>query len=623
MNQKDSLVSKIMGTLFALVFAVAFSYFGYVGGMSPLFRQVQAWQKANTWQVVDARVLQVDLDSFTGESTTYQTRATFEYQWLGKTYRSQQVALVDSGSDNIGDFHHQNYQKLKQAYDQEQTVHLWVDPKHPADAVYSKEIRWTKIVFLLPFAILFPLIGIGAWWLIFRIWVPKSEKLPQHFIVQMQAMGFGSNSHQVILPALESIAAWLGMSLFWNLISWPIAILVFAGSSTHLFAKIIAIIFPAIGGVMIVSLMRKWRTRRYWGQTFLIAPKTLRLDEISAKCRLVFTPGLVPASLIGASHHEQSMLNLHLQSVCDNRRGDTASTHTVYETELAHEQMMRGLAYFDFTLPELSPEVIANCEIHPELHYRWQLAVSSGQSSLLFPINIMPPVFPTVSPTPTTQLEPQVAKERTAPREINSLLDVLAFLIDIMLTRQRLIKVLLGIPFFGFVAWTLVTDFVLPVYQDWRHEQANPREVKQVTFTRIPFELNSLSGNGFSVLAKAQGYLEVSEKEMRIFPQELVLQSADDCAELCPKIEKVIFELTQEGADSFAVMATSNPIFVGEKLVGSQPLKVSLDKNQEQIWLQYQSRADLEKWRLTLSIHGKQEGSQASWYVHTNPFKGP
>jgi hypothetical protein len=139
-----------------------------------------------------------------------------------------------------------------------------------------------------------------------------------------------------------------------------------------------------------------------------------------------------------------------------------------------------------------------------------------------------------------------------------------------------------------------------------------------------PFMLNSFQGNGFGVVAKAIGKMEIGENTLLIHPESIQLRSFGDCSPGCPVIDSVEFELSQEGEKSFSVISESVPIPVNKKLPGVGSLKVVVPAGHPPILLNFTDRKQLAGLRLTLSISGLSragnKNSQGWWYTHATPF---
>lgn len=120
-----------------------------------------SWRSALGYTEVEAQILSVDLNSYSGDdSTTYEVTATYEYSYNGRELTGSRVGLF-AGSDNIGDYHERIYQRLREAQQNHQRVPCYVNPKDPTEAYLDLEMRWGMIFFYLIFVIAFGGVGFG------------------------------------------------------------------------------------------------------------------------------------------------------------------------------------------------------------------------------------------------------------------------------------------------------------------------------------------------------------------------------------------------------------------------------------------------------------------------------
>ncbi len=141
----------------ALLFGLPFLVAGLAIGWFVYLPMMQGWWAARDWEEVPCWVESTKLQASTGsDSTTYQTEASYRYEYEGRTYHSTQVSLGDGGSDNIGDFQQRAYAQLRAYEGRERPFRCYVDPKQ---AVLFRELRWGLILMISLFPTLFPLIG--------------------------------------------------------------------------------------------------------------------------------------------------------------------------------------------------------------------------------------------------------------------------------------------------------------------------------------------------------------------------------------------------------------------------------------------------------------------------------
>lgn len=133
--------------------------------------------------------------------------------------------------------------------------------------------------------------------------------------------------------------------------------------------------------------------------------------------------------------------------------------------------------------------------------------------------------------------------------------------------------------------------------------------------------INSMSGNGFGVVAKVVGKIDIGERAVQIHPDAIELRSFGSCDPDCPSIRSVALSLTKESGNSFSTVTQGEPIPVNQILPNIRNLAVSIPASHSSIELDFRDRKQLAGFRLTLEINGelKDQGQvvQASWYAHS------
>lgn len=154
---------RIGGLLIFALFAGGFGWVG-VGAIKSVTALLHGAWVVRSWQPVPVEVLENELHASTDHegSTTYAVRARYHYEWAGRRYESTRVGLAGGGSDNIDDWHQVWDARLRAAREGGPPLTAWIDPQHPERAVLDRQLRWRQLLFLSPFAILFPLVALGA-----------------------------------------------------------------------------------------------------------------------------------------------------------------------------------------------------------------------------------------------------------------------------------------------------------------------------------------------------------------------------------------------------------------------------------------------------------------------------
>jgi hypothetical protein len=154
--------------LFGLPFLAAGLFVGWW-----YFAGLVDWWRAQGWQEVPCRIESADLKASSGRNITYRASATYQYEFGGRVYRGERVAL-NSGGDNLGDFHQEAHRELARyveprragaakgvRQDTGKRFRCYVNPAKPSEAVLYRLFRWQLHAFLAVFALIFPALGAG------------------------------------------------------------------------------------------------------------------------------------------------------------------------------------------------------------------------------------------------------------------------------------------------------------------------------------------------------------------------------------------------------------------------------------------------------------------------------
>lgn len=167
----SDLGARLAVSLFALAFALAFTYGGVWVCLLPLSAQVREAWAAERYVPVPAKVESITLDQYHSKKggTTYRAKAEFLYAFEGRPYLGQRVSIART-SDGPGGHQESLYQQLRDARNNDRPVDLWVDPRDPERSVYDREMLWDKAFLQLVFGLLLTPIGLGAWVFFYRAW---------------------------------------------------------------------------------------------------------------------------------------------------------------------------------------------------------------------------------------------------------------------------------------------------------------------------------------------------------------------------------------------------------------------------------------------------------------------
>ena len=138
------------GLLFCLIFA---SGGGFILSETawPMW---QNWQRAQDWRPASARLLSVS-------GADNDTRADYRYDFAGRSYQATGVG-VSEFKDNIGSYHQDMQEYLREIQRNGDILPIWVNPANPSQAVIDRDMRWGLFAMTSGFCSIFLFIGLGV-----------------------------------------------------------------------------------------------------------------------------------------------------------------------------------------------------------------------------------------------------------------------------------------------------------------------------------------------------------------------------------------------------------------------------------------------------------------------------
>jgi|GEM_PF-1745717 len=389
--------AKIGASLFALVFAIGFGLGGWFVGVMPMAKQVHGWWRADELVAVQARVEQLSMHESRGKSTTRRADAEFVYQYNGKTYRSKRINIAGDSTDNIGSYHEEIYATLKQASDSQQTVTLWMDPQAPEFAVYDKSLRLSLFLFLIPFSTLFPAVGLGALWALWAIWFKSDQVDAQQAAAfmstsapasEMSAM-YGASGHapgRLELPAENGGALGLGLfSLFWNLLSFPIAGVVLMQDRHDSHMVWLVLIFPAVGILMMWAAGKIAYTRWRLGDTRLSLAQHPFTGISNLQVRLYLESGMGSRLQTASSHYP---VQIEVLCVHEDRRGEGTTSKILWSAKLNEMHVVHGAQSVDFNISLPADMPASGIQEHREVEVIWKVQIKLLDADVNFKLPV-------------------------------------------------------------------------------------------------------------------------------------------------------------------------------------------------------------------------------------------
>ncbi len=218
------------------------------------------------WEEAPAVIKSAELEEHRGsDSTTYSVKASYNYEYGGRTYRDADKVSQYTGSGNISSYHQDIYRELKEYMDSGEEYRCFVNPDKPGQAVLNRDLRAMSLVFFAVFAVVFGGVGYGLMTLGIRslLGSKKKKELENAFPGEPWrqkpewAQGLIKSSGKTIL--VFSII----FAVFWNVVSFPIAMMVLLNEAGKGDLKIyLVLIFPVVGVFLIlwaVFMIVRWR----------------------------------------------------------------------------------------------------------------------------------------------------------------------------------------------------------------------------------------------------------------------------------------------------------------------------------------------------------------------------
>jgi hypothetical protein len=318
---KPSRSGGVLLTLFGLPF-LAVGCFATYQAASLLW----LWQDVQSWTEAQARITHVDLKVHRGEdSNTYEVVCDYTYEFDGNKYEGDSVGL-ETGSDNIGDWHKLTHEKLKTAYERNEPVRCYVDPHRPEHAVLFRELRPSMLMFWLAFAVVFSTAGVSlvAGGIYARRSAVRTANLrsanPRQPWLWKKEWADGTIR---AATGLRALVMW-GVAIFWNGLSWPMVGLLLpeAVGRGGQYWTLIFLIFPVIGIGFLVAAVRRTMQHVRFGRS------TLQLKTLPGVIGGRLTGDLMLCGKLGALQAVDVALSCRRRETTgsgDNRRTRTTT----------------------------------------------------------------------------------------------------------------------------------------------------------------------------------------------------------------------------------------------------------------------------------------------------------
>ena len=284
---------RLFGTLFGMAFGLLFAAAGLFVAQQTVIPTYLSWLAMQDWRATSAVLLSVS-------GSENSTEASYRYQVDGVEYQGDRVYVAEF-NDNIGSYHQDFYQRLRQMKEQGVPVSIWFDSDSPGQSVIDRDMRWGLFALMTGFCSVFILIGLGVClanirgafapkkaskrsslsqlreeWKqsktsdsFFEFIQQKSTDLAEQSVKQTQS---GAHllpwlnkkewrNNRIRSSAKTGLYFMWGFAILWSGISSPILFVLEDEINQENYAVLIALLFPLIGLLM---LYKAWQMTREW-----------------------------------------------------------------------------------------------------------------------------------------------------------------------------------------------------------------------------------------------------------------------------------------------------------------------------------------------------------------------
>ncbi|HMP08183.1 MAG TPA: DUF3592 domain-containing protein, partial [Lacipirellulaceae bacterium] len=249
-----------------ILFALPFAATGVgAGGMAAV--DVWRWAAVQQWVETPARLLESKLHTHrSSDGATYRVAAKYEYDFGGRPYVSERVA-VQTGGDNLGNYHHDAARRLDAVRKAGGATVCYVNPRDPQQAVLFRTLRLGLLCFKLAFALLFGGVGFGLIAAAFFGRRKLRREAELQAAVPLEPWRWRDEWADGRIRSMTGLQAKVaaGFAVAWNLISWPSFIGAAVSRDVGWGALAAIGLFPLVGTGFAIWAGRLWLVRRRWG----------------------------------------------------------------------------------------------------------------------------------------------------------------------------------------------------------------------------------------------------------------------------------------------------------------------------------------------------------------------
>ena len=347
---------KLGAALFCLAFALPFGGVG-AGAAWAFATMIYDGMRAKDWVLVKADVV--------GQSS-------YRYTFNGETYTNDRLGTFRlGGTSDVDDFDERVASILANGRDEKRPITVFVNPDKPAESMVDREIRWTFALVLMPFALAFGAVGVGALWFLY-----KSVREPA-----VTKAGKRRSAAGVSAAPMDSAMSGIGglwfFAIVWNAISFPAAMLAVPQAIANgEWVLLFVLIFPVIGALILWgAISATFSALRRGRASFRLATLTPRVGS-PVEGSFEFARGVRPGDAFTA--------RLVCERTTRNGNDTTIAPHWTKAVEVKALQAPTGIRVpFRVEVPSGMPATDDDDE--KALSHRWRVELEPKARHMVVP----------------------------------------------------------------------------------------------------------------------------------------------------------------------------------------------------------------------------------------------
>lgn len=215
-NFMRNLLANSITILFCLPFLFGGLFILHTMALTPLAQSIQASQWAPAEAVIDSSYVE-------NKARQYKIRGSYRYNWQGQDYSSHRF-FFDESVGIRKPYYRKVASQLSKHKSASNPIQIWVNPKHPNQAVIYRYIRWDKLFFNGFFSSIFLIIGGGPLWLLFSGEKQDSRESARRALYPDQPWRRQDKWQNSILKSNQesSVIVPIGLAIFTNVIGLAI-----------------------------------------------------------------------------------------------------------------------------------------------------------------------------------------------------------------------------------------------------------------------------------------------------------------------------------------------------------------------------------------------------------------